>query len=82
MDEYDQGMEPGVKAYLKKVINSFIVGAMWLIITSTLGLFFGMAIIYDHVRWFNIAFYIFFLLSFLWLMRYYYKKWKGDFNHD
>jgi NADH:ubiquinone oxidoreductase subunit 3 (subunit A) len=80
MDEYSSGMEPETKAFLMKVVNSFFVGAIWLLSLSTLGLFFGMAFIYRKIQWYNVVFYVFFLLSFLWIIRYYYRKWAGDFQ--
>lgn len=82
MDEYSRGIEPETKAYLKKVIKSFFMGAIWLLVLMTLGLFMGMGIVQEGWRWYNYAFYIFFALSFAWLMRYYYRNWKSDFERE
>jgi amino acid transporter len=76
MDEYEPGMDPETKRYLRKVINSFMIGAFWLILLSTFGLYFGMAIIVGSWDIYNTIFYLFFALSFAWLMRYYYRNWK------
>lgn len=76
MDEYNQGMDPETKRYFKKVINSFFLGAIWLILLSTFGLYFGMAFIIDGWDMFNTIFYLFVLLSALWLARFYYRTWK------
>jgi membrane protein DedA with SNARE-associated domain len=82
MDEYDRGMEPETKAYLKKVIKSFFVGAIWLLVLMTFGLFMGFGIVHDGWQWYNYAFYIFFVVSFVWMVRYYHRKWKIDFDRD
>jgi hypothetical protein len=78
MDEYSSGMEPETKAFLKKVISSIFIGVLWLMILSTFGFYFGMAFIYKKIDVFNIVFYIFFLASFLWILRYYYRKWVAN----
>jgi membrane protein DedA with SNARE-associated domain len=80
MDEYDRGMEPETKAYLKKVIKSFFVGAIWLLVLMTFGLFMGFGIVHDGWQWYNYAFYIFFVVSFVWMVRFYYRKWNQDFK--
>lgn len=79
MDQYTSGMEPETRAYLMKVVKSFIMGAIWLLVISTLGLFMGFGVVHNGWHWYNIAFYIFFALSFAWLVRYYYRRWKDDF---
>ncbi len=76
MDEYNSGMDPEVKKYFRKIINSFSVGAIWLISIATLGIFFQLAIIKGTVQWYNIVFYLIFAASLFMLIRYYYKAWK------
>jgi hypothetical protein len=80
MDEYDRGMDPQTRAYLSKVIKSFFIGAIWLLLLMTFGLFMGFGVVHNGWHWYNIAFYIFAALSFAWLMRCYYRKWKSDFD--
>jgi hypothetical protein len=76
MDEYNSGMDPEVKQYFKKIINSFSVGMLWLISMATLGLFFGLGIIYNYVHWYNILFYAIFLISLGGLVYYLFKTWR------
>ncbi|HEU4472417.1 MAG TPA: hypothetical protein VFR58_15095 [Flavisolibacter sp.] len=75
MDQYNSGIDPEVKRYFKKIIQSFSVGLSWLLIVCTAGLFFRLGLIKEGVRWYNIFFYLLFLASFAWVIRYLYKLW-------
>jgi hypothetical protein len=69
-------MDPDVRKYFKRILNSFMIGFLWMFTISTLGLYFKLAL-FDHtVRWYNILFYSLFVVSFLALLWYYYKSWK------
>jgi hypothetical protein len=77
MDEYESGgMDPEVKRYFKKIMNSFSVGLSWMLSIATTGLFFGLGIINDAWKWYNIIFYFIALISLLALLYYLYKVWK------
>lgn len=73
-------MDPEVKKYFRKIINSFSIGLLWLFVIVTSGLYFQLGLINGKFQWYNYIFYSFFLLSFLLLVRYYYKLWKEDFG--
>ncbi len=75
MDEYNVGMDPELKQLFRKIINSFSLGALWLLIIATLGIFFHLAIVRDGIRWYNILFYFVFAASLFLLLRYYYNSW-------
>ena len=77
MDEYNTGMDPEVKRYFRKIINSFSVGLMWLLSVATAGLFFSLGIAREGIRWYNIVFYLVAGISFAGLIYYYYKVWSG-----
>lgn len=76
MDEYNQGWDPQVKQYFRKILNSFGLGIFWLLLVVTMGLAFKMAIIREGVRWYNLFYYGFFLLTFLLLLWIYYRLWR------
>lgn len=76
MDEYDRGMDPEMKRYFRKIINSFSVGLLWLLSMATAGLFFDLGIVSQGIRWYNIVFYLMALGSFAALLFYYYRVWK------
>lgn len=75
MDEYNSGMDPGVKRYFRKIINSFSIGAMWLLSIATAGLFFGLGFAAEGLQWYNIVFYIIAIVSFIFLLIYFYRVW-------
>ena len=76
MDEFSRGMEPEVKRYFKRIMNSFFIASFWLLAVSTAGLFFQLAYIHDGIKWYNIVFYLLALLSFAWLILYLYRTWS------
>jgi len=62
-------MEPGVKQYLTRILNTMSLGLVWMIANSTLGIMYDYAFIHDRVSLGNILFYTWFVLSlvvFLW----------------
>lgn len=76
MDEYNAGMDPEVKKYFRKIINSFSYGLLWLLSAATAGFFFGLAIVDNGWHWHHIVFYIALVFSFVLLIRYFYRQWK------
>ena len=80
MDEYSSGMDPELKKYFKKIMNSFSVGLLWLLGIATLGLFFQLGIVQKGIRWYNLFFYVFALASFVALVFYYYRVWTKKTN--
>jgi hypothetical protein len=70
-------MEPGVKKYLIRIVNTLSLGLLWLALNSTFGIMYDYAFIHDHIRTGNILFYIFFLSSlaaFIWWAIYVWSK--------
>ena len=76
MDEYNTGMDPEVRRYFKKIMNSFFVGLFWMLIMATAGIFFRLGYVGGGIAWYNIVFYLVFCLSLAALLRYYYKTWR------
>jgi hypothetical protein len=76
MDEYNSGMDPEVKKYFRKIMKSFSVGLLWLLVIATAGIYFKLGEVRYGAHWYNILFYSLFVLSFILLIRYYYKLWK------
>jgi membrane protein DedA with SNARE-associated domain len=76
MDEHNTGMDPEVKQYFRKIINSFAVGLLWLMVMVTAGLFFGLGVAHNGLRWYNGVFYVIFLVTFIWVARYFYRAWS------
>ena len=70
------GMEPDIKKYLAKILNSMSVVLLWLLINALLGIYLEWAFFDDGIGLVNIIFYIWFLASFVFIVYYLYKKWK------
>ena len=69
-------MDPEVKKYFRKILNSFIAGFLWLFASATSGLYFKLGIFSSSVQWYNILFYALLLLTFFLLLRFYYVCWR------
>lgn len=76
MDEYNSGMDPELKKYFRKIVNSFSFFLIWLMMIMTAGLYFKLGVFTNKVKWYNILYYIFVLTSFGWLLLYYKRVWS------
>jgi len=72
----EQGWDPEVTKYFRKIISSFSFGLLWLMSNVTAGLYFGLAYRKDVPVIYVILFYVYLLASLLLLLRYYYRLWK------
>lgn len=62
-------MEPGVKQYLIRILNTLALGLLWMAINSTLGIMYDLAFVHEHATTGNILFFIWFAISlaaYLW----------------
>lgn len=69
-------MDPEVKKYFIKILNSFSFGLIWMIGTSTFAFYFELGIVHNGLQLHNIIFYSIALFTFLLLLRYYYRTWR------
>ena len=74
-------MEPDVRNFLKKVLQSVFTGLLWMMVNMIAGIYFGLMFINDKISIGNIIFYVFSMASLLLLIRFYYKIWKQKFPH-
>jgi TRAP-type C4-dicarboxylate transport system permease small subunit len=72
----EQGWDPDVKQYFRKILNTISVGLLWLMTAAAAGLYFGLAIPGDHIRAGNIIFYIVLVITFCLLLLYFIRLWK------
>ena len=77
MDEFNQGMDPAVKKYFRKITASFMAGLVWLMTFAMSGIYFRLAIVEDKLRWYNILYYLLFLVTLICLIRYFYNTWNS-----
>ena len=75
------GMEPDIKDFLKKIIQSIFLGLLWMMVNMTAGIYFGLLFIQDRLSAGNILFYIFLAGSLTSLIRFYVRIWKKKFPH-
>ncbi|WP_026750272.1 hypothetical protein [Sediminibacterium sp. C3] len=75
-------MEPGVREYLLRIVNTISVGLLWLAINSTAGIMYDHAFFHDKITTGNIVFYCWFLISFFFLMRWLIKLWSKPIHFE
>ncbi|HEX6333416.1 MAG TPA: hypothetical protein VFZ78_04260 [Flavisolibacter sp.] len=76
MDEYNTGWDPEIRRYFRKILNSFSVGAFWLLALATAGIFFELGIVNAGLQWYNVVFYVVALASLAAVLLYFYRVWK------
>jgi hypothetical protein len=72
----EQGWDPEVKRYFRKIISSLSIGLLWLMSSVTAGLYFGLAYRKDISVVYIVLFYVLLAASLFLLLRYYYNLWK------
>jgi len=75
-------MEPGVRQYLIRILNTLAMGLLWMAVNMTAGIMYDLAFIHEHVRLGNILFYIWFVSSlgaFLWWVI---RTWSKPIGFD
>lgn len=75
-------MEPGVKEYLLRIVNTLSLGLLWMALNSTAGIMFELGIIKDHITTWNILFYCFFAGSFFLYIRWVIRLWKKPIDFE
>ena len=74
-------VEPEVKDFLKKIVQSIFMGLLWLTLNMIIGIYNGLLFIEEKIRPANILFYIFLAGSLAGLIWFYYRTWKKKFPH-
>ncbi len=74
-------VEPEVKDFLKRIVQSIFLGLFWLMINMTMGIYFGLLFIDGKISIGNIIFYLFSMLSLAALIWFYYKTWSRKYPH-
>jgi len=70
----EQGWDPEVKKYFRKILNTIGYGLLWLMAVLTAGFYFGLA--YHPNIFYAGLFYTGFVISLFLLIRYYYRIWR------
>lgn len=70
------GMEDDTRQYLLLIVNTISIVLLWMMACVFFGIFLGYGFFEDRPDWKNILFYIFFLGTMGFLVRYLVRKWK------
>lgn len=69
-------MEPGIREFFRRIVATISLLILWMIINLTLGIKYELAFIEDKVRWYNILFYCWFVISLAALIWICIKIWQ------
>ncbi|HMG81971.1 MAG TPA: hypothetical protein VK559_02970 [Ferruginibacter sp.] len=70
-------MEPDVKEFLVRIMQTISMSVVWLLVNMTLGIYFNFAFFDTMPSIWNYLFYLWFIISFGLLLYYFHTKWKG-----
>jgi hypothetical protein len=70
-------MEPDIKEFLIRIVQTISISIAWLLVNMCVGIYWGFAFFDNDPSLGNYIFYVWFLISLAWLIRYFRKKWKG-----
>jgi hypothetical protein len=71
-----EGVEPEIKDFLKRVLQTVSMGMLFLLVHMTFGLYLNWAFFDQNISIGNIIYYIFLTGSFIGLLYYYFRLWK------
>lgn len=74
----EQGWDPDVKKFLRKVLNSISMSLLWLMASATGGIYYELGYSAGKPVIYTILFYTAMLISLLLLIRYLYNTWKKE----
>ena len=77
-------MEPGVRKYLIRIVNTISMFLLWMAVKSCAGIMYGAAYWESNFTLSNLIFYTWLLASTALLIWYLYNKWKDpiDYNEE
>lgn len=75
-------MEPGVRQYLIRVLNTLSLGLIWMISNMTSGIMYDLAFIHERVTTGNILFYLWFFISLAAFVWWAIKTWRKPIDFD
>jgi len=70
-------MEPDVRFFLLCIVQSISMVLLWMLVNMTFGIYFDLAFFENPPTIFNYLYWIFLLTSFVLLILYLKRKWKG-----
>ena len=74
----EQGWDPQVRNYFRKILNSISLVLAWTIACMIAGLYYRLGYAKDQPVLYTILFYLVAVVTLFLLVRYLYKTWKKD----
>lgn len=75
-------MEPGVREYLLRIVNTLSFGLLWMAVNSTAGIMYQLAFVEEKIQLKNVLFYLFLIMSFTALMWYIIRLWSKPIDYE
>lgn len=75
-------MEPGIRQYLIRILNTIGLGLLWMAINSTAGIMLGYGIIEGSLKTGNLIFYGWFMLSLSAFIWWCYRIWSKPIEFE
>lgn len=72
----ESGWDPEVRNYFRRIINTIGIGLLWLITVVFAGIYHKLAFPGSTPAAYVIIFYTIAVISFFFLLRYYYRLWR------
>jgi FtsH-binding integral membrane protein len=73
----EQGWDPEVKKFFRKILNSFGLGLLWMMTMATAGIYLGYGFA-GRSLFSNIVFYVVMFISLGFLIWYMHRTWKKN----
>jgi ABC-type maltose transport system permease subunit len=75
-------MEPVVKEYLLRIVNTISIAALCLILNIIAGIKYELAFVEEKIQWKNVGFYVFLLISLTAMVIYLIKIWRKPLDFE
>ncbi len=75
-------LEPGIRKYLLRIVNTLSLGLLWMAFNSTIGIMYDFAFIHEKVGIGNVLFYCWFVLSLAAYLWYVIRLWRKPINFN
>jgi hypothetical protein len=70
------GMEDDTRKFLILILNTISIVFIWMMLNVVAGIYFDLAFFEDRPSWKNYIYYVAFLASLFFLIKYLARKWK------
>ena len=69
-------MEENTREFLVRIVNTIAMVLLWMMVNVFIGIYLNYAFFEDQPSWKNYIYYVFFIASFIFLVRHLKRKWK------